>query len=351
MDGEKFFGILNDGSEIKEYKLSNGNGAQINIINYGAIVKNIIVKDRNNRFDDIVLGYDTLEGYLNDKTFQGAVAGRYANRIKGGKFELDGIVYQLEQNEGKNHLHGGSEGFFKKIWNAEPVESNKGKSIKLTYLSKDGEAGYPGNLKVTVTYTLTENDELIITYEGISDKTTLFNPTHHSYFNLSGDFAKKIENHLLMINAENYTPVDEESITTGEIAPVENTPFDFRQIKEIGKDINADHPQLKIGKGYDHSWVLNGYDGSLKSAALLIDSESGRKMEVMTDMPGLQFYSGNHLNPEAQGKKGTPMNFRTGLCLETQFFPDSPNKKNFPQAILPAGVTFKSTTVYRFTVD
>jgi len=344
------FGNLSDGREVFMYLLKNNSGSQVNIINYGAIVTHLFIKNKAGNFEDIVLGYDSIEGYENDRSFLGTTVGRYGNRIREGKFSLDDNEYQLTINDGKNHLHGGRTGFFKAIWNAESLESEDGPSLKLTYVSPDGEEGYPGTVTITVIYTLTNNDELKIEYIGETDKPTILNPTHHSYFNLSGDFTKPILDEELKINADKFTPVDETLITTGELANVENTPMDFRNYKKIGADINEDYQQLGFGKGYDHNWVLNNYNSKLQNVASLYDSSSGRVMDVLTDQPGLQFYSGNFLDGSIIGKKGIAYQNRTALCLETQFFPDSPNKPEFPSVTLRPGETYKQTTIYKFSV-
>ena len=347
---KKLFGKLQDGTQIFQYALKNNLGTQINIINYGAIVTNILVPDKNGRFEDVVLGYDSIEGYVNDKVFLGAIVGRYGNRIANGKFILEGNEYQLAKNNGENHLHGGPKGFYKVSWDAEPFNSDTGESIKLTYISPDGEEGYPGTLELTVMYTLTEANELIIDYEGKTDKTTILNPTNHSYFNLSGDFTKTILDHELQINADRFTPVNQNQITTGELRNVESTPFDFRKLTEVGLHINDNDEQLQYGGGYDHNWVLNNFNRKLREIALLYHSRSGRYMEVLSDQPGLQFYSGNSLDGSFIGKNGMKYNKRTALCLETQYFPDSPNKPQFPSVALRPSEIYKQTTIYKFLV-
>ena len=344
------FGKLSDGREVHMYLLKNAAGSHASIINYGAIVTSLYIKDKSGNFKDVVLGYDNLEGYEKDRNFFGAIVGRYGNRIKEGKFTLDGNEYQLTVNDGKNHLHGGTTGFFKALWNAESFESKDGPSVKLTYVSPDGEEGYPGTVTISVTYTLTNDNELKLEYSGTTDKPTILNPTHHSYFNLSGDPTKTILDEELKINADKFTPVDETLITTGELADVEGTPMDFRTFKKIGKDINEDYDQLKFGKGYDHNWVLNNYNSTVQNAATVYDSSSGIEMDVLTDQPGLQFYSGNFLNGSVTGKKGISYQHRTALCLEAQCFPDSPNKPEFPSVVLRPGETYKQTTIYKFSV-
>lgn len=346
---KKLFGKLSNGNEIFAYTLKNQNGMTAEIINYGAIVVSLTAPDRNGKFEDIVHGYDNIDSYVVDKNYFGCIVGRYGNRIGKGKFLLEGKVYQLGINNGENHLHGGETGFSKRVWSAEPIESETDPALKLTYVSKDGEEGYPGTVTITVVYTLTKNNELKIEYTGTTDKTTVFNPTHHSYFNLSGNMNTTILDHELEINADKTTPVDNELITTGKYADVANTPMDFRLPKKIGKDINADYEQLKFGLGYDHNWVINGYNKKENRVASLYEAGSGRYMEVYSDQPGLQFYSGNFLNGSVAGKKGIKYQYRSALCLETQCFPDSPNKPQFPSAILKPGDVYKQTTIYKFS--
>jgi aldose 1-epimerase len=346
---KNLFGKLPDGKEVYEYTLKNENGMTAKIINYGAIVVSLETPDRNGKFADVVLGYDSLAGYIGDKTFQGSIVGRYGNRIAKGKFTLDGKEYQLSINDGENHLHGGTTGFNKVLWTAEPIESATDPALKLTYVSKDGEEGYPGNVTLSVTYTITKDNELRIDYSGTTDKPTILNPTHHSYFNLSGDPTKTILDEELMINADKTTEVVPGLITTGKFLNVAGTPMDFRKLTKIGAHINDNDAQLKLGPGYDHNWVLNNYNKQLQKAVELYDSTSGRFMEIYTDQPGMQFYSGNFLDGTIKGKKGIVYNYRTGLCLEAQLFPDSPNKSNFPSATLKPGETYKQTTIYKFS--
>jgi len=349
MIDKKLFGTLPDGGKIYSYTLKNSSGMKAEIIEFGAIVRTLFVPDRSGKFSDIVLGYDDLSGYENGSSYLGAIVGRYGNRIAKGKFTMDGKEYQLTVNSGTNHLHGGTKGFDKVLWKAEPVESKTDPALKLTYVSKDGEEGYPGTVTVTVTYTVTKDNELRIDYEGTTDKTTILNPTHHSYFNLTGDFTKKILDHELMIKADTLTPVDANLIPSGELKKVEGTPFDFRKPEKIGARINEKDEQLRFGIGYDHNWVLNDYNKNVRLSAAVYDSQSGRYMEVLTDQPGLQFYSGNFLDGSAKGKDGILYAHRTGLCLEAQLFPDSPNKKNFPSAVLKPGEVYHQTTIYKFS--
>ena len=346
---KKLFGKLSDGSEIFAYTLKNQNGMTAEIINYGAIVVSLTAPDRNGKFEDIVLGYDNIDSYVKDNNYFGAIVGRYGNRIGKGKFMLEGKNYQLTINNGENHLHGGKTGFSKKVWSAEPIESKTDPALRLTYVSKDGEEGYPGTVTITVVYTLTKNNELKIEYTGTTDKTTIFNPTHHSYFNLSGNMNTTILDHELWINADKITPVDNSLITTGEFADVANTPMDFRSPKKVGKEINADFEQLKFGLGYDHNWVINGYNKKVNKIASLHEAGSGRFMEVYSNQPGVQFYSGNFLDGTATGKKGVKYQHRSALCLEAQCFPDSPNKPQFPSVILKPGEVYQQTTIYKFS--
>ncbi|HPD26560.1 MAG TPA: aldose epimerase family protein, partial [Candidatus Marinimicrobia bacterium] len=291
--------------------------------------------------------FDDLASYEKDNTFQGAIVGRYGNRIAGGKFSLDGKVYQLNLNDGPNHLHGGPKGFFKVIWDIEQLDSQ---SVRLTYVSPDGEKGYPGEVKISVVYTITDDDALRIDYYGTTDRPTILNPTSHCYFNLSGSPKNTILDHELMLNADFFTPIDEFSIPTGEIRPVVGTPLDFRVPKPIGRDIAAEDEQIKFGKGYDHNWVINGMPGQVRLAATVYESKSGRLMECLTDQAGLQFYSGNFLDGSLIGKGGIRYNYRCALCLEAQAFPDSPNKPHFPSVVLRPGEEYRQTTIYRFSV-
>jgi aldose 1-epimerase len=347
---KKLFGRLNDGTEVYEFTLQNPGGMRVKIINYGAIVMSIEVPDRNGKLGDVILGYDDLDGYINDNSYQGAIVGRYGNRIAKGKFTLEDIEHQVTVNDGENHLHGGRKGFFKSIWNVEPIKSETDPALKLTYLSPDGEEGYPGNVNIEVIYTITEENALKIEYTGTTDKITILNPTHHSYFNLKADPNKTILDNELMINADKTTEVGAGLIPTGKLVDVENTPMDFRTPTKIGARINADDAQLKLGFGYDHNWVLNNFDKQIRKAVELYDSSTGRLMEIFTDQPGMQFYSGNFLDGTIKGKKGISYQYRTGLCLEAQLFPDSPNKPDFPSATLKPGEKYSQTTIYKFSV-
>ena len=332
---------------MKKYKISNDKGVSAEIISYGAIVVSLTAPNRNGQLEDVILGFDDLASYEKDNTFQGSIVGRYGNRIAGGKFSLDGKVYQLNLNDGPNHLHGGPKGFFKVIWDIEQLDSQ---SVRLTYVSPDGEEGYPGEVKISVVYTITDDDALRIDYYGTTDRPTILNPTSHCYFNLSGTPKNTILDHELMLNADFFTPIDEFSIPTGEIRPVVGTPLDFRVPKPIGRDIAAEDEQIKFGKGYDHNWVINGKPGQVRLAATVYESKSGRLMECLTDQAGLQFYSGNFLDGSLIGKGGIRYNYRCALCLEAQAFPDSPNKPHFPSVVLRPGEEYRQTTIYRFSV-
>jgi len=347
---KSIFGKLDDGREVFLYTLTNNSGAQVQIINYGARVVSLYLPDRDGNLADIVTGFDSLKNYVDDNSYFGAIVGRYGNRINEGKFELDGKEYQLTINDGRNSLHGGNTGFFKAYWNPEPIENDStGPSLKLSLENPDGDEGYPGTVKVTVTYTLTNNNELKIDYTGTTDKPTIFNPTHHSYFNLSGNFNNTILDEELSIDADSTTPVNNQLIPTGEITTVENTPMDFRKPTAIGLRINDDNEQIKFGRGYDHNWVLNNYKkGVVRKIGSLYDPVSGRFMEVLSDQPGLQFYSGNFLNG-VKGKGGVAYKYRTSLCLEAQHYPDSPNEPNFPSTTLNPGEVYNQTTIYKFS--
>jgi aldose 1-epimerase len=343
------FGQTPDGQQVRLYSLRNDKGAKADIMTYGATVVTLQVPDRNGRLDDIVLGYDNLDSYVKNSPYFGAIVGRYGNRIGKGRFTLDGIEYdKLAINNGENHLHGGLKGFDKVVWQDEPVWRPNGVGVKLSYLSKDGEEGYPGNLQCTVTYVLTNNNELRIEYQATTDKATPVNLTHHGYFNLTGG-QRDILGHELMLNARQFTPVDAGLIPTGEIVPVRGTPMDFTRPTEIGARINASYEQLKFGGGYDHNWVINRRGKGLALAARVYEPTTGRVMEVFTTEPGIQFYSGNFLDGTITGKKGQVYKHRWGFCLETQHYPDSPNKPNFPSTILRPGEKYETTTVYKFS--
>jgi aldose 1-epimerase len=343
------FGRTTDGREVYLYTLSNKNGMEVALTNYGGAIVSMKVPDRTGRFADVVLGYDQLAGYESkENPYFGAIVGRYANRIGKGRFTLDGKQYQLPLNNGPNSLHGGIAGFNKRVWESADRSDSTGQHLTLRYLSKDGEEGYPGDLAVTVVYTLTDDNELRIEYSATTDKDTVLNLTNHSYFNLAGQGEGDILGHQMMLAANSFTPVDETLIPTGELRNVSGTPFDFRQPMAIGARINPPAEQLKFGRGYDHNFVLRDNRGKLAIAARVLEPKSGRVMEVLTDQPGIQFYSGNFLDGTIRGKGGKVYGHRYGFCLETQHFPDSPNHLEFPSTELKPGQTFRSTTVYRF---
>jgi aldose 1-epimerase len=340
-----------DNKQVGLYVLENSNGVKIAITNYGGRIVSMIVPDKHGNFDDVNLGYNHIEDYFKyPEQHFGALVGRYGNRIAKGKFTLDGVEYTLATNNNENHLHGGIKGFAKMVWDV--IESTDS-ILKLQYLSKDMEEGYPGNLDVLVTYSLNENNELLIEYKATTDKKTIVNLTNHAYFNLAGEGSgKTITDHELMINADHFTPVGETLIPTGEIAPVQGTPFDFRKIKPIGRDIEHQDQQLIYGGGYDHNYVLNKPSpGEMTFAGKVREPETGRILEVYTTEPGMQLYVGNFLSGKDVGKNGKPYKYRTGFCLETQHFPDSPNKPNFPSVVLDPGETYSTTTIYKFTVE
>ena len=344
-----------DGKDVTAYTLTNANGMEVEIINYGGIVTRIVVPDKDGNMGDVALGYNKLEDYVAASPFFGALIGRVGNRIADGKFELEGKTYELVKNNFPGdigcHLHGGTKGFDKVVWDAEPVCCCKNVSLKLSYLSADGEEGYPGNLSVEVVYTLTDNNELKISYHAETDKATVVNLTNHSYFNLKGEGNGDILGHELTLLADQYTPVNAGLIPTGEFATVEGTPFDFREATPIGERINADNEQIKFGLGYDHNWVLNRDGDGLQLAAVVHEPTTGRIMEVLTEEPGIQFYSGNFLDGSNVGKSGVPYDYRTGFCLETQHYPDSPNQPGFPSIVLEPGKVYETKTIYRFLTE
>lgn len=340
-----------EGAKVDIYTLKNANQVEIRITNYGGIVTSIRLPDRDGQFDDVALGYDNLQDYVDNNPYFGCIVGRYGNRIGNAKFTLGEKEYTLAKNDGENSLHGGIKGFDKVLWDAEPVVGEGKQSLKLTYLSKDGEEGFPGNLNITVTYTLTDDNSFIIDYLATTDQRTIVNLTNHTYWNLAGEGSGDILKHELMLNADSFTPVDQDLITTGEIRSVENTPMDFTKPTAIGDRIDSDDEQLKFGKGYDHNWVLNSGEGdALKRAATVYEPVSGRFMEIFTTEPGIQFYSGNFLDGSITGKSGRAYGFRNGFCLETQHFPDSPNKPEFPSVELSPGETYKTSTVHKFSI-
>ncbi|MEM6798186.1 MAG: aldose epimerase family protein [Planctomycetota bacterium] len=340
-----------DFDSVRLYTLKNKSGMTVKITNYGAIITSIVVPDRDGKLADVALGYDRMEDYLSavDKPYFGAVVGRYGNRIAGGAFSLDGQTYSLATNNGPNHLHGGVIGYDKVIWDVQPTDAVN--TLKLGYLSKDTEEGYPGNVRVTVTYTLNDANELTVHYQATTDKPTPVNLTQHTYFNLKGEGQGTILDHQLMLNAKQFTPVDETLIPTGELAPVAGTPFDFTTAKPIGRDVGQSQQQLEFGLGYDHNWVLDRQGDGLQLAARVVEPTSGRVLEIHTTEPGIQFYCGNFLDGRLKGKSGKAYVHRGGFCLETQHFPNSPNQPSFPSTILKPGEIYDTTTVFRFSAE
>jgi aldose 1-epimerase len=343
------FGKTKDGKAVQIFTLTNKNGMEARIMTYGGIVVSLKTPDRNGTMADVVLGYDDLNGYVtNNSPYFGALIGRYGNRIGHGKFTLNGKEYKLSVNNGENTLHGGPTGFNTRVWTPKQLPDG---GLELTYVSKDGEEGYPGTLTETATYHVTDNNELKIDYSATTDKDTVFNPTNHSYFNLKGQGTGDILNHVVTIYADRFTPVDAGLIPTGELKPVKGTPFDFTKPTAIGARIEQNDEQLKLGKGYDHNWVLNSGGGKLALAAKVEEPTTGRVVEVLTTEPGLQFYTGNFLDGTIKGKGGKVYAMRNGFCMETQHFPDSPNKPSFPTTTLKPGQKFSSETVYRFSTE
>ncbi len=346
------FGRTPDGTAVDLYTLRNAKGMEATIMTYGGIVTSLKVPDKNGRFDDVVLGYDTLDGYLKSSPYFGALIGRYGNRIARGRFSLDGVEYTLAVNNAPNALHGGLKGFDKVVWTVvEAGVGEHGPKLELTYLSKDGEEGYPGNLKVKATYTLTDDNALQLKFKATTDQDTVCNLTHHSYFNLAG--GGDVLGHVVQINADRFTPVDSGLIPTGELAPVAGTPFDFRTPTPIGAHINdTNNEQIRFAGGFDHNWVLNQKSpGELTLAARVTEPAGGRTLEVWTTSPGVQFYTGNFLDGTITGKGGRVYQFRNAFCLEPQHFPDSPNHPAFPTTELKPGQTYKNTIIYKFSTE
>lgn len=342
------FGKTSDGRDVEIYTLTNSNKVEVRIMTYGGTVVSIKAPDRSGKIGDVVLGYDDLQGYLTNNPYLGAIAGRYANRIGKARFSLEGHEYSLPKNDGENTLHGGDLGFAKMVWAGQADGGKAATGVTLRYFSKDGEEGFPGDLTITVTYTLTDKNELKIDYAASTDKPTVINLTNHCYFNLAG--GGNILGHELMLNADKFTPVDAGLIPTGELRSVAGTPMDFTHSTAIGARINDPYDQLKLASGYDHNWVLNSGGGKLALAAKVYEPASGRTMEVYTTEPGIQFYTGNHLDGSIKGRNGEVYQPRTGFCLETQHFPDSPNKPSFPSTVLRPGHTYHSTTIFKFGV-
>ena len=346
---KEHYGMTRDSQSVDIYTLTNNNGMEVRITNYGGIIQSLTTPDRDGKFQDVVLGYDSLDSYIEATPYFGAIVGRYGNRIANGKFTLDEVEYTLAQNDSINHLHGGIIGFDKVVWEAATIKSYDAVSLKLEYLSKDGEEGYPGNLKVTVIYTLTDDDALKIEYQAMTDKKTHINLTNHSYFNLTADFTNKILDHKLWLNADRFIPIDATAIPLGNVDVVSGTPFDFTTPIKIGENIMDDNQQLKNGIGYDHCIVFEDYEDEVKLQATVYEEESGRLMEVFTDQPAVQFYVGNYLDGTNIGKGNMPYQYRTGFCLETEHYPDSPNQPMFPSTVLEPDEVYSTTTIYRFT--
>jgi aldose 1-epimerase len=347
---EKDFGKTLDGTPVQLYTLRNSHGMEANIMTYGGIVQSLKVPDKNGNFADVVLGYDSLDGYLTNSPFFGALIGRYANRIADGKFTLDGQEYTLPTNNVPNCLHGGDKGFFARVWKVTKTGVGpNGPELELSYLSKDGEEGFPGNLQVYATYTVTEDNGLRVDFKATTDKDTVCNLTHHSYFNLRG--SGDIIDYVACINADKFTPVNSVLIPTGELQPVEGTPFDFRTPTAVGARINQDNQQLKFAGGYDDNWVLNHAQGENGEAARISDPVSGRVLTVYTTAPGMQFYTGNFLDGTIHGKGGQVYQYRSAFCMEPQDFPDAPNHPDFPTSELKPGETYQSTMLYKFSTE
>lgn len=346
----KSFGTLPDGQEVLLYTIENSNGVRMRVTNYGGIIVSLEVPDRNGKLADVVLGFDTLKGYEDNSPYFGAIIGRYGNRIANGEFVLNGVKYSLAKNNGPNSIHGGVKGFNKMVWAAQPFRKDEAQGLVFTYVSKDGEEGYPGNLKVQVTYTLTNKNELIFDYQATTDKATPVNLTQHTYFNLAGEGNGDILSHELTINADRFTPVDKTLIPNGELQSVKGTPLDFSKATAIGSRIDEKYEQLEVAGGYDHNFVLNKPDPGPTLAARAYEPSSGRMLEVYTTEPGIQFYAGNFLDGKLAGKHGHAYKRRYGFCLETQHYPDSPNHPAFPSTILKPGETYKSQTIYTFAV-
>ena len=343
------YGRTPEGAAVDVYTLTNANGLEVRAITYGAYVVSLKTPDRQGRLDDVVLGFDTLDGYLQSGSHMGSVVGRYGNRIANAKFTLDGRTYPLAANDGVNHLHGGVKGFDRHVWTGEAVRKGEDVGVRFTLVSPDGDEGYPGRLETTVTYTLTPKNELVVEYEGTTDKPTVVNLTQHSYFNLAGQHSGDILDHELQIHADRVTTAGPGLIPTGALASLDGSPLDFRKPTRIGARIDHDDAQLQLGRGYDHNYVVNRTGPGLVPAARLADPKSGRVMEVLTTEPGLQLYTGNWLGEE-KGKAGRVYPRRSGVCLETQHYPDSPNRPEFPSTVVRPGETYRSKTVFAFGV-
>ena len=345
------FGTMPDGKLVSLYTIQSPTGMEVKITNYGATIVSLSAPDRDGKYEDVVLGFDTLEEYIAGSPYFGAIVGRYGNRIANGSFTLNDGTYSLAKNNGENHLHGGIAGFDKVFWEASPFSMGGEHGLVMTYTSPDGDEGYPGTLKAKVTYMVTADNRLIVSYQAVTDKATPVNLTQHSYFNLAGPESDSILDHELTIAADHFTPIDAGFIPTGELLSVENTPFDFRTPMAIGSRINADDEQLQNGLGYDHNFVLSDMEDGLRLAAKVYDRASGRTLEVTTNEPGVQFYTGNFLDGTLTGKGGDVYPYRSGFCLETQHFPDSPNQPTFPSTILEPGGLYATQTIFKFSTD
>lgn len=347
---KEIFGTTKDGKQAYLYTLENKNKLVAKFTDFGAILVSLYVPDREGNFEDVVLGFDKLEDYFVNEPNFGATIGRHANRIGGASFVLNGVTYELDKNDGNNNLHGGYNGYHKRLWTASEAEDDRGQAIEFTYDSEDGDQGFPGNLHISVKYILTEDDALIIEYHATPDKDTVINLTNHSYFNLAGQKSGTILNQIAWIDSDEFTFADEESIPNGEIRKTAKTPMDFTVPKAVGKDIDADYDQLNWGKGFDHNWVLKTEEGKESLVASLLDETSGRFMEVYTDLPGIQFYTGNFLDGSLTGKEGAVYVQRSGLCFETQYFPNAINVPSFAQPVTKAGELYHTVTTYKFSV-
>jgi aldose 1-epimerase len=346
------FGTMPDSQPVHRFTLTNSTGASFSIINLGATVQSLFVPDRTGTLTDVVLGYDHLDGYLQNNPFLGAIVGRYGNRIHNGQFQLNGIPYQLARNDGEQHLHGGPQGYDKKLWHLEEIKIPDGVGVLASLDSPDGEENYPGNVHLELRISLTNENELCFDYSGTTDAPTLLNPTHHSYFNLSGYPDTSIESHILQIHADAYTPVNAALIPSGQIESVAGSPMDFRQPVPIEANIGQSHEQLNYGGGFDHNFVLNDYQpGKVREIAVVTEAICGRTMAVLSDQPGVQFYSGNNLDGSITGKEGFVYGRRCGLCLEAQHFPDSPNHAHFPSTVVTPETPYRQFTSYRFSTS
>ncbi len=352
MISKEFFGLTPLGKKVFIYSLSNENGITARFLNYGLILQSLLIPDIEGKQEDVVLGYDNLENYLSkNNPYFGAIVGRFGNRIANACFSINGDTYNLGRNERSNHLHGGFSGFDKKYWDIIEEENCSTPSITGKVISKDGEEGYPGDVHLTVKVSLTKDNQLVFNYEGSTTKPTILNPTHHSYFNLSGSRLLPAIDHKLQIHSDAFTPVSADMIPTGEICGVNDTPMDFRVMKTIRDDIQSGFDQIEYGNGFDHNWIINDYEkGKIRKAATVYEPKSGRLMEVFTDLPGMQFYSGNHLTGNMVGKGNIPYHKHGGLCFETQYYPDSPNHSEWPSPFLRPGQIYRHVTSYKFSV-